>query len=76
MEIKILGTGCAGCKALYAAAAEAVAEIGTAAKLEKVEDMAEIISFGVMRLPAVVIDGKVVSQGKKLSKDELKELIK
>lgn len=74
--MKILGTGCAGCKALYAAAEAAVKEIGTDIRLTKVEDMGDIISFGVMSLPAVVIDGKVVSQGKKLSKDELKKLIK
>ncbi|MDD3037438.1 thioredoxin family protein [Bacteroides sp.] len=75
MEIKVLGTGCAGCKALYETTKQAVAELGVDATVIKEEDMMKIMSYNVMRLPGLVVDGKVVSSGKKLSISEVKELI-
>lgn len=75
MEIKVLGTGCAGCKALYETTKQAVAELGMDATVIKEEDMIKIMSYNVMRLPGLVIDGKVVSSGKKLSISEVKELL-
>ncbi len=75
MEIKVLGTGCAGCKALEATVREVVAEMNIDATVEKVEDIMEILNYNVMRTPAVVVDGKVVSSGKKLSAIEVKELL-
>ncbi len=75
MEIKVLGTGCAGCKALEATVREVVAEINLDATVEKVEDIIEIMNYNVMRTPAIVVDGKVVSSGKKLSKSEVCELL-
>jgi len=64
MEIKVLGSGCASCKRLYAEAEQAIAQSGQPATLLKVEAMEEIAAFGVMRTPALVIDGQVVTQGK------------
>ena len=64
MEIKVLGTGCAGCKALYANVQEAVTELGIEATVIKEEDLLKIIEYNVMTLPALVIDGKVVAKGK------------
>lgn len=64
MNIKILGTGCANCKKLEANAKLAVEKAGVSAEIEKVEDIKDIMSFGVMRTPAIVIDGKVKSFGK------------
>ncbi|MFR9524127.1 MAG: thioredoxin family protein [Rikenellaceae bacterium] len=75
MEIKVLGTGCAGCRALEATVRETVAELNLDATVEKVEDMMEIINFNVMRTPALVVDGKVVSSGKKLSASEVREIL-
>ncbi len=75
MEIKVLGTGCAGCKALEQAVREVVAEMNLDATVTKVEDIMEIMSFNVMRTPAIVVNGKVVSSGKKLSAGEVRELL-
>lgn len=76
MEIKILGTGCAKCKALTATAEKAVEELGLDATVVKEEDMIKIMGYNVMRTPAVVIDEKVVSAGKALSLSEMKSLLK
>ena len=75
MEIKILGTGCAGCKSLYETTLKAVEELGIDANVSKVEDMMQIIGYNVLSLPGLVINEKVVSAGKKLSLVEIKELL-
>jgi small redox-active disulfide protein 2 len=64
VEIQILGPGCANCKRLYQEAERAVAQSGVAATLTKVESMEEIASFGILRTPGLVIDGKVVASGR------------
>ena len=75
MEIKVLGTGCPSCKALYETVKQAVEEIGSDASVIKEEDLLKIMNYNVLSLPALVIDEKVVSAGKKLSLNEVKELI-
>ena len=75
MEIKVLGTGCAKCKALEKATKEAVEKTGVNATITKVEDIAEIMQFGVMTTPALVIDGEIVVKGKVPSVDELSKLL-
>lgn len=74
MEIKILGTGCAGCKALYAAVQQVVEELGLNAEVVKEEDLMKIMSYNVMSLPALVIDEKVVAKGR-MSKEEIKAVL-
>jgi small redox-active disulfide protein 2 len=64
MEIKVLGTGCAKCKALEKAVIDAVEQSGAKATVSKVEDIIEIMQFGVMTTPALVIDGNVVVKGR------------
>jgi small redox-active disulfide protein 2 len=64
MDVKVLGTGCAKCKQLYAEAEKAVASSGVAASLGKVESIDEIMKFGVMMTPALVIDGAVKCSGR------------
>jgi small redox-active disulfide protein 2 len=75
MKIKVLGTGCAKCKKLYAEAEKAVAASGVPADLEKVESIDEIVAYGVMMTPALVIDEKVVTSGRVLSSGDIAKLI-
>jgi small redox-active disulfide protein 2 len=75
MEIKVLGTGCAKCKALEKATREAVAQIGVNATITKVEDIVEIMKYNVMTTPALVVDGKIVVKGKVPSVDEIKKFL-
>lgn len=75
MEIKILGSGCARCEKLEAAARAAVGQLGIDAEFEKVTDPAEIASWGVMATPALVIDDDVVLSGRIPSTEDVKGLI-
>lgn len=70
-----MGTGCAGCHTLYETVNQAVAELGLNAAVVKEEDILKIMSYNVMTLPALVVDEKVVSKGRKLSLAEVKELL-
>ena len=63
IEVKILGTGCANCKATQRLVEQVLAAKGVQARIEKVEDIASILRYGVMSTPGVVIDGKVVHAG-------------
>ena len=62
-NVKILGTGCANCKNTYALVEEVARAKGAAIEMEKIEDLQQIMGFGVMSTPGVVIDGKVVHAG-------------
>jgi small redox-active disulfide protein 2 len=64
MKIKILGTGCAKCKKLYAEAEKAVSASGVSAELEKVEKIDDIMKYGVMMTPALVVNEEVKSSGR------------
>ena len=75
MEIKVLGTGCPKCKTLEKNTRDAVTELGLEATISKVEDIVDIMSYGIMSTPALVIDGKVVVKGRVPSTDEIKELL-
>lgn len=75
MKIEVLGTGCAGCWALHETVLRAVAELGIDAEIKKEESLERIIACGVMTLPALVIDGKVVMKGRRPSLDEVKRLL-
>ena len=75
MEIKILGPGCAKCKTLDKLTHEVVEKNGIKATIIKVDDIMEIMKYGVMSTPALVIDEKVVVKGRVPSSDELKQLL-
>ncbi len=62
-HIKVLGSGCASCKTVYRMIEETAQAKGVEVKLEKVEDIAEIMRHGVMSTPGVVVDGKMVHAG-------------
>lgn len=74
MEIKVLGTGCANCKALYSSVEQVVNELGLQADLVKEEDLMKIMEYNVMTLPALVVDGKVVAKDR-ISKEEIKKIL-
>jgi small redox-active disulfide protein 2 len=74
-NIKVLGPGCPKCRMLAANTQEAVKALGTDAKITKVENIDEIIKYGVMVTPALVVDEVVKSSGKVLSVDEVKKII-
>lgn len=75
MDIKVLGTGCPKCKALENAVRNTVSELNIQAEVSKVEDLMQIMQFGVMRTPALVIDGRVVLSGRLPDSTELKNLL-
>jgi small redox-active disulfide protein 2 len=72
-HVQILGIGCPKCKLLYANAQAAVKAAGIEAEISKVENIVEIMKFGVMTTPALVVDGKVKSAGKVLSPEDLQK---
>lgn len=75
MEIKVLGPGCANCQKLEKLTEEATKELGIYDPVVKVSDMKEIMSYGIMSLPALVIDGKVKFSGRVPSMDEIKKYL-
>ena len=75
MEIKVLGPGCRNCEKLEADAKQAVKEAGTDATVMKVTDMADIMRFGVLSTPGLVINGKVKSYGRIPSVKEIRAWI-
>lgn len=75
MNIKILGTGCPKCKTLEKLVTDVVAENNFDAEISKVEDIVQIMNYGVMGTPALVINEKVLISGRVPSKDEIIKLI-
>ena len=74
-RIQILGTGCPKCEKLKKNAEEAARLAGAEAVVEKITDIGQITSFGVMMTPALAIDGQVKAVGKVLSPEEIKKLL-
>jgi small redox-active disulfide protein 2 len=75
MILKILGTGCANCKKLEASVREAVKDMGLDAEVLKVENIKDIMSYGVMGTPALVKDEKVLFAGRVPNLDAIKKYI-
>lgn len=73
MKIEILGTGCPKCKMLEANANQAIKETGKKAEVIKVTKIDDIISYGVMSTPAIVIDGVVKASGRLVTTEEIKK---
>ena len=73
MDIKVLGTGCANCKATIALIDQIATAKGVTVKLEKVEELRDIMGYGVMSTPGVVINGKVVHAGGVPSRDKIEQ---
>jgi len=75
MEIKILGTGCPKCNSLEKITRKALDKAGIEATIEKVEDIMEIMDYGIMRTPGLVINGEVIIAGRLPSEKEITELL-
>jgi small redox-active disulfide protein 2 len=75
MVIKVLGPGCMNCKTLEKRTQEAVASLGVTAAVEKVDDIMQIATYGILRTPGLVIDEKVVLSGRVPSIEEIKHMI-
>ena len=75
MKIKVLGPGCTNCKTLERRTGEALAALNMTADIEKIVEYADIASYGIMRTPSLVVDGKVVVQGYVPTVEKLKEII-
>ena len=73
--IVVFGSGCANCVKLAANAEQAAQELGIEYQLEKVKDLAQIARFGIMRTPALAVDGSVKIVGKVSSVEEIKALL-
>ena len=76
MKIEIFGTGCRKCKRLEKNVETAVKELGIEAKIEKVQDINDIASRGVMMTPALAVDGEIKASGKLLNPEDIKKLLK
>lgn len=74
--VKILGGGCDKCNQLESATIQALSELGMDTAIDHVRDFEKIAAYGVMTTPALVVDGKVVSYGKVLKKDEVIDILK
>ena len=75
MMIKILGPGCTNCVNLERVTRQAVADLGLDAQIEKVTDYAEIMGYGVMSTPGLVVDDKVVVAGRVPTPAKVRELL-
>jgi small redox-active disulfide protein 2 len=75
-KIQILGTGCAQCKQLTANAESAAKQLALSFEIVKITEMPEIVKFGVMSTPALAVDGVIKSQGRLLSSEQIKPLLR
>ena len=75
MEIKVLGSGCSKCKTTYEMIEKIVKENQLDATLSKVEDIVELLNYGIMTTPAIVVDGEVKLKGHVPTESEIKKIL-
>ena len=75
MEIKVLGSGCAKCKTTYEMIEKIVKDNQLDATLSKVEDIVELLNYGIMTTPAIVVDGEVKLKGHVPTESEIKKIL-
>ena len=73
--IKVLGSGCKSCHEQYENATEAVASMGLSVEVEYITDMQKVMEYGVMSMPALVVNEKVVAMGKVLKSADVEKLL-
>ena len=74
-SIKVLGSGCASCHVFYENAKEAVQKMGLVVEVEYVTDLQKVMEYGVMSMPALVVNEKVVAMGKMLKPSDVEKLL-
>ena len=75
-SVKVLGAGCRSCHEQYENAKEAVRALGLSAEVEYVTDLEKVMGYGVMSMPAIVVNEKVVSMGKVLKAADVEKLLR
>ena len=75
MDLKVLGSGCAKCKTTYEMIEKIVKENQLDATLSKVEDIVELLNYGIMTTPAIVVDGEVKLKGHVPTESEIKKIL-
>lgn len=75
MNVKVLGTGCSTCQKLYRDVNEVISELSIDADIEKIEDLQKIMSYGIMSVPALIVNEKLKFSGKSPNKEELKKFL-
>lgn len=75
MEIKVLGPGCPNCQTLAKRVEEAKKKAGVEATIIKVSDCDEMLSYGILRMPGLVVDGKLVMSGRVPTVDEIAKIL-
>lgn len=76
MNVKVLGGGCSKCETLLANTKEAITNAGIEAEVEYITDFSVIGSYGIMSMPALMVDEKIVSMGKVLKSSDIEKLLK
>ncbi len=74
--IKVLGSGCKSCHQLYENAKEAMGKLGVKVEVEYVTDLEKIMAYGVMSMPALVVNEQIVSTGRVLKPEDIEKLLK
>jgi small redox-active disulfide protein 2 len=75
IKVEILGTGCKKCHQLEANAKEAIAALNLEAEVFHLTDTMEIVKRGIMKTPALAVNGKIVSQGKLIESEQIQSLL-
>ena len=75
MNIKVLGTGCKSCKGLYEVVLEVVSTLDKEINIDYINDLNKIMEYGIMDIPAMIINDKIVSTGRMLTNKQVEELI-
>ncbi|MDD4245316.1 MAG: thioredoxin family protein [Candidatus Methanomethylophilaceae archaeon] len=73
--VKVLGTGCSKCRKLEANARDALKEMGILQEVDHIDDIREIMKYGVMSTPALVVGNKIFSPGRVLGKEEIMRIL-
>jgi small redox-active disulfide protein 2 len=76
MNIKVLGPGCMNCQTLEKRTKEAVKNMNVEAEIEKVTDTQQITSYGIMLTPGLIVDDKIVVQGKVPTVEQIQDILK
>lgn len=75
MEIKVFGAGCSSCSQMYDNVYQAIDQMGLDIEPEFVHDIAKALDYGILQMPALVINGKAISYGRTLTVDEVKKIL-